>query len=532
MEGASLPLAELSADDRDPPPVPPASAALLEVRHLGKRFGPVTALTDASLTCRTGEIHALMGANGAGKSTLVKIISGVFPPDEGEILLGGQALRLESPAQAARLGIATVFQELSLFPHRTVAENVYAGHEPRRLGLVHRAALRRGTRDVFARLGIQHLDPDALVNDLSLADRQLIEIAKALVHDPRVLILDEGTSALAAEEVTKLFKLLRVLREQGLAIIFISHRIPELREIADRITILRDGRDVLVADMARFDESRLMDLVLGDAARAASIGAPRAILAETAPLLTVTNLSVPGRLRDVSLDVACGEVLGLTGLEGQGQSDLLLALFGVYRNAQGRVSLHGRSLRPTAPWRVKRASVAYIPNERKTAGLILGMSVRENIALPNLRRLTRFGMILRARERDAAEEMRGRLAIKTASIDEPAGALSGGNQQKVLIAKWLASDAELYLLHDPTRGIDIGAKQFVYAVIRELSAQGKAVILYSTETEELVSLCHRVLVMDRGRILCQLREGEIGEDAILRASVGLAADTEIAEARP
>jgi ribose transport system ATP-binding protein len=225
-------------------------------------------------------------------------------------------------------------------------------------------------------------------------------------------------------------------------------------------------------------------------------------------------------------------VLGLTGLEGQGQSDLLLALFGVYRNAQGRVSLHGRSLRPTAPWRVKRASVAYIPNERKTAGLILGMSVRENIALPNLRRLTRFGMILRARERDAAEEMRGRLAIKTASIDEPAGALSGGNQQKVLIAKWLASDAELYLLHDPTRGIDIGAKQFVYAVIRELSAQGKAVILYSTETEELVSLCHRVLVMDRGRILCQLREGEIGEDAILRASVGLAADTEIAEARP
>ncbi len=501
---------------------PVGATPILAVRHAAKRFGAVVALADASLACSAGEVHAIMGANGAGKSTLVKVLAGVHQPDAGDILLDGAAIRLETPAQAARLGIATVFQELSLFPSRTVAQNMFAGNEPRRLGLVSARTLHRATETVLAKMGVTHLDPRSRIDDLSLADRQLVEIGKAIGHEPRVLILDEGTSALARLEVEKLFELLRRLKAQGYAVLFISHRMPEIKEIADRITVFRDGRDVATGTADSLNEHRVVELMLGRSL-ATALEAPPPV--EKRPDLTslqVQGLSVPGRLRDVSLAVHPGEVFGLAGLEGQGQADLLLALFGVYRRPSGSVTVNGVPARVDAPWHAKRAGFALIPAERKTAGVLLPQSIRENIALPNLGRLATGPLVDPARERVCAEALVQRLSLKAASVEAPVSSLSGGNQQKVVLAKWLAADPLIYLMNDPTRGIDVGAKAAIYNLIRELAAAGKTVLFYSTETAELIALCRRVAVMDRGRILRVLDGAAVTEANILRTAVGLA----------
>ncbi len=498
-----------------------AESVVLTATHVAKRFGSVVALADASLTAAAGEIHAIMGANGAGKSTLVKVLSGVHRPDAGEIRLEGRAVRFENPAHAARLGIATVFQELSLFPSRTVAENVFAGREPLRFGMVNRRALRSQTAAVLNLLGVTHLDPDTGLGGLSLADRQLVEIAKAVSHEPRALIIDEGTSALARSEVVKLFELLRRLKARGLAILFISHRMPELREIADRMTVFRDGADVGGGRVDQMDEHRVVELMLGRRV-ASQLESPASRTPYDRPVsIKVEALSVPGRLDGVSLDLRRGEVFGLAGLDGQGQSDLLLALFGAYRRYSGAVSLDGRRVRLTAPWRARRAGIALIPAERKTAGLLLPLSIRENVALPNLRAMSIGPFVNPARERRVTEALMERLTLHAASVEAPATTLSGGNQQKVVLAKWLAADPSVFLLNDPTRGIDVGAKASIYALIRELSGAGKTVILYSTELAELIALCDRVAVMDRGRILRVLSSDEATEDAILRTAVGL-----------
>ena len=499
--------------------VPPA---VLAVRHAAKRFGAVVALADASLVCHAGEVHAIMGANGAGKSTFVKVVSGVHRPDAGEILFDGAPIRLESPSDAARRGIATVFQELSLFASRSVAENMFAGHEPCRFRLVDARALRRATEAVLDKLGVTHIDPRALVADLSLADRQLVEIGKAIGHEPRVLIFDEGTSALARPDVVKLFALVRRLKEQGLAILFISHRMPEIQEIADRVTVFRDGRDVATGETAALDEHRVVELMLGRSLARALEAPPPLERQPDVTLLAVRNLSVPGRLADVSLDIHPGEVFGLAGLEGQGQADLLLALFGAYRGPSGTVTVNGKPVHLTSPWRAKRAGFALIPAERKTAGVLLPQSIRENIALPNLRRLSNGLLVDPGRERARAEALGTRLNIKASSVEAAVSSLSGGNQQKVVLAKWLEADPLIFLMNDPTRGIDVGAKAAIYDLIRELVAAGKTVLLYSTETAELIALCRRVAVMDRGRVLRVLEGSAVTEDNILRTAVGLA----------
>jgi ribose transport system ATP-binding protein len=509
--------------ERDPPPAPAAASRqpVLAVRHAAKRFGPVVALADASLICGPGEIHAIMGANGAGKSTLVKILSGVHRPDSGQIEVDGRPVQFESPSHAARLGIATVFQELSLFSSRTVAENIFAGHEPRRFGLVDSRALLRQSAAVLERLGVSSIDPHRLVGDLSLADRQLVEIAKALSHDPRVLILDEGTSSLARAEVAKLFDLLLGLKASGLAILFISHRMPEIREIADGMTVFRDGRDVATGRTEDMSEHRVVELMLGRALAGALEAPPRRIAPTGPPVLETAGMTVPQRLADVSFSLRPGEVLGLAGLEGQGQSDLLLALFGTYRRQQGQIAVDGRPIVLSSPWAAKRAGLALIPAERKTAGALLPLSIRENIALPNLDRMSRGLFVRPGCERERAEALCKRIAVKAASVESPVGTLSGGNQQKIVLAKWLEADPKIFLLNDPTRGIDVGAKAAIYDLIQELAAAGKAIILYSTETAELTALCHRVMVMDRGRITRVLEEEEVTEDNILRTAVGL-----------
>lgn len=495
-------------------------ARLLEIGNVVKRFGSVTALSDVSFDLRQGEIHALLGANGAGKSTLVKILSGVFPPDRGNILLDGRPVSFASPSAAAAAGAATVFQELSLFPNRTVAENVLAGREPRRFGLIDRPALRRAARSVLERVGLGLIDLDQTVGDLSLADRQLIEIAKALSHAPRVLILDEATSALARTEVRRLFSLLRRLREEGLGIIFISHRMPEIRALADRVTVLRDGRDVMRCDITDFDEANFLGVMLGQEARTLTRGyvGPRPT---GAAAMEISGLSVPGRLHDIDLTLTEGEIVGLAGLDGQGQGDLLEALFGTYGNLRGDIRIAGKPVSLRAPWQARRAGVALVPLERKTAGVILPFSVRENLALPNLVRLSRGALIDRRAEAQETARLTRELMIKTDTPDTAVGKLSGGNQQKVAIGKWVGSMAKVYLFHDPTRGIDIAAKAAVHDVIRSLARRGCGVILYSSENEELVGLCHRVAVMDRGRIETVLEEEAITDEGILRATVGL-----------
>ncbi|QEL12489.1 sugar ABC transporter ATP-binding protein [Kushneria phosphatilytica] len=513
---------QTSASTRQTPSgtAPDEAALSLEAVGITRRFGGTTALDGADFSCRRGEIHVLLGANGAGKSTLVKILCGVQLPDEGELRVEGRTVRLHNPLEAASAGIAAVFQELSLCPHLSVAENIMLAHEPvGRLGQIRSRALNERVRALFERLDIRHIPPTRLVTRLPLADRQLVEIVKALSHDPRILIVDEGTSALGHEEVRRLFALLNRLRDEGRSILFISHRMAEVRELADRLTVFRNGRNVGTVEAREMDEGRLIEMMLGE--RIEQSFPPRAELAADAPtVLQVEGLGAGEILRDVSFSARAGEVLGIAGLEGQGQGDLLLALFGMLRRMTGQVRVHGRSVRLGTPWRATRAGFALIPEDRKTEGLLQPLSLRENIVMASLGGLTRLGWVERRRERATAERGMQRMEIRAASMELPVHALSGGNQQKVVIAKWLEAGGDIFLFYDPTRGVDVGTKRAFYALIEELAGAGKTVLLYTTELSELVGLCHRVLVMNDHRITCELEGEAISENAILAASLG------------
>lgn len=494
---------------------------LLKARGISKSFGGVHALNAADFSCRKGEIHALLGANGAGKSTLVKILAGVMPPDEGTITLGGETVRFAGPADAIAHGVATVFQELSLFTHLTVAENILIGHEPTgALGQVSRSRMRAQVQELLDSLGVTHLDPNALVSDLSLADRQLVEIFKALSRQPRLLILDEGTSALGGQEVDRLFDLLRNLRKSGTSVVFISHRMSEIRAFVDRMSIFRNGKDVATVAADEASDEEIVEMMLGQ--RVERSFPARNVVAEDADvLLEADRLSAGSELRDISFALKRGEVVGIAGLEGQGQGELLLALFGAYRRLSGEVRVGGKPTRLGTPWRAKRAGVVLIPEDRKTEGLILPMSVRENMTFATLPTHSSFGFVLKERERSFVERMIERLSISVASMAQPARSLSGGNQQKLVLAKWLEAGADVFLFYDPTRGIDVGTKQNFYELIAGLTKEGKGVLLYTTETSELIGLCHRVLVMDDGKIVRELAGGDITEENILSASLGL-----------
>ncbi len=494
---------------------------LLDARGISKSFGGVHALDSADFSCRRGEIHALLGANGAGKSTLVKILSGVIQPDSGTIELDGERVSFSGPADAVAKGVATVFQELSLFTHLTVAENIMIGHEPTTaLGQVDRRRMRSTVQALFDRLGIGHLDPSALVSELSLADRQLVEIFKALSREPRLLILDEGTSALGRQEVERLFDLLRNLSKSGTSVVFISHRMSEIRAFVDRMSVFRNGRHVASVAASDCSDEEIVEMMLGQRVER-SFPERGAVGPDAEVLLEVRDLTAGPRLRGISFGLRRGEVLGIAGLEGQGQGELLLALFGAYRRLGGTVRVGKGARRLGTPWRAKRAGIALIPEDRKTEGLILPMSVRENITFATLPDHSRLGFVSRVRERRFVERMIDRLSIRVASMEQPARSLSGGNQQKLVLAKWLEAGADIFLFYDPTRGIDVGTKQSFYELITGLTREGKGVLLYTTETSELIGLCHRVLVMDDGAIVAELEGEEITEPKILAASLGL-----------
>nr|WP_246753859.1 sugar ABC transporter ATP-binding protein [Jiella flava] len=501
------------------PARPSGGKTLLSARGISKSFGGVHALQAANFACERGEIHALLGANGAGKSTLVKILSGVQRPDAGTIAIAGETVDFAGPTDAVAHGVATVFQELSLFPHRTVAENIFIGHEPTGfLGQISQSRLRAAVGDLFASLGVDHIRPNALVADLSLSDRQLVEIFKALSRKPRLLILDEGTSALGRKEVQRLFALLRKLRAGGTSVIFISHRMSEIREFVDRMTVFRNGHHVATVAANAASDAEIVEMMLGQ--RVERSFPTKTVVSEAeAPLLEVAGLAAGSDLKGVSLTVRRGEVLGIAGLEGQGQGTLLLTLFGAYRRAAGTVRIDGAPARIGTPWQAKARGIALIPEDRKTEGLVLPMSVRENITFSVLARLGRFGFVSPAKERRFVESMMQRLAVKAASMGLPARSLSGGNQQKLVLAKWLETGADVFLFYDPTRGIDVGTKQAFYELIAGLTREGKGVVLYSTETSELIGLCQRVAVMDDGRIAETLEGDAITEENILAASL-------------
>jgi len=500
-----------------------APAAFFRMEGVSKRYGGVRALEKAELAVRAGRIHAILGENGAGKSTLIKIMAGVVAPDEGRMTLDGQDVAFASPAQAAAAGIACVFQELSLIPDLSVADNISISVPPRRFGVIDRAAQRRIAEDALARAGASDIHPRSLVKDLPLSRRQLVEIAKALAWKPRILILDEATSALTAGDVERVFAVLKRLRAEGMALLYISHRMHEIAELADECTVFRNGRNVASYDAGTRSDNEVVEMMIGREYHNVFPAKPaRSASAET-PVLECRNLGWTDRLRDISFSIGKGEVVGLGGLDGQGQRELLLALFGVLRATTGAVLIDGADVKLGSPAaaRADGIGMALIPEDRKTEGLMLPMTVRENLSFAALDRVSRSGIIDRPAEEKLIDDMVKLLAIKTAGLDIPVGALSGGNQQKVVIAKWLMRQPRLILLNDPTRGIDVGTKQEIYQLLRKLADAGAAILFYSTDYDELIGCCDRVLVLYDGGIVRELAGEAITVHALIASALNI-----------
>jgi ribose transport system ATP-binding protein len=495
------------------------TAAAIDAVGVSRSFGGVIALAEASLSARFGEVHALVGENGAGKSTLIKILGGTVKADSGTVRIAGEDVTVSGPAAARRLGVGTVFQELTLFPWMTVAENLFVGREPRGpTRLIQRRRLARDAEDVLARFGVQGIDPRALAGSLALAQRQIVEITAAFMREPRILLLDEPTSALAENEVEWLFGLVRRLRDDGACILFTSHRWGEVASLADRITILRNGTNV--ATRPRFDEGEAVTLMTGRTIDRMYPDRP-AVDEGAEVALAAHDLGGDG-LHGVSFELRRGEILGVGGLAGQGQPELFLSLFGARKLSRGQVEIGGRRVRLRSPADAIRRglAIALVPEDRKTEGLMLPMSVKDNLTLAVLGRISRAGIVRRKREQSFVEEAIQRLQIRTRNPGVQAvGTLSGGNQQKVLIGRWLLAEPDVLLLFDVTRGVDVGTKHDLYQLVVELAAQGKALLYYSSETEEIAQLCHRVLVMREGKIVSELSGPDADAEALVAAAL-------------
>jgi ribose transport system ATP-binding protein len=502
-----------------------AAVPLFRMEGVSKRYGGVRALEEAELSVHSGRVHAILGENGAGKSTLIKVMAGVVAPDKGRMTLEGREVSFPDPAAANQAGVVCIFQELSLIPDLSVADNIAISNPPKRFGLIDRRAQRRIAEEALARAGGEDIHPMAPVKDLPLSRRQIVEIAKALARRPRILILDEATSALTAADVTKVFAVLKRLRSEGLALLYISHRMHEIAEIADECTVFRNGRNVATYRAGTKTDNEVVEMMIGR--EYSHVFPPKqAVPRDKSPVIEVRNLSWTQRLRDISLAVRAGEVVGLGGLDGQGQRELLLALFGVLKGVSGEILIDGKPTPIASPEAAKcrQIGMALIPEDRKTEGLMLPMAVCDNLSFAALDRLSHAGIIDRTAERKAIEEMIKLLAIRTDGVDKPVGSLSGGNQQKVVIAKWLMVSPRIILLNDPTRGIDVGTKQEIYQLLRQLADSGAAIIFYSTDYDELIGCCNRVLVLYDGAVKRTLVEEEITERALIASALNIAAD--------
>ena len=493
-------------------PVSAATNPLLRMVAVTKSYPGVRALDGVDFDLAAGEVHALLGENGAGKSTLIKVLAGVHQPDGGRLELDGRPVVLRSPADATRAGIAVVHQELVLIPTLTVRENLFLGRARTRRGLVHHREERERARALFARLGFA-LDPEARVRDLSVADQQLVEIARALDLDARVLILDEPTSSLSPSEAASLLDVLADLAARGMGVIYISHRLEEIERIADRVTVLRDGARVPSgATRGEWIEAMVgRPLDQEYPARRSHAGDVR---------LEVRGLSRPPAVQDVDFDLRAGEVLGLTGLVGAGRTELARLICGADRAARGSVRLDGQPVDLSSPRTTIRAGIGYLSEDRKGEGLLLDRSLRENFALANDATLTRRGRLLRALEAARFRHHADALRMKYTEAEQPARGLSGGNQQKLVLARWLQRDAEVLILDEPTRGIDVGARYEIYVLIRELAARGKSLLVISSDLPEVLGICDRVLVLHEGRLTADLAVDGLTQEQLLTAALG------------
>ncbi len=472
----------------------------VRMRGISKAFNGVRVLDGVDFEVAGGEIHALVGGNGAGKSTLMKILEGVHVPDEGVIEIADRAVAFHSSRDARAAGVAMIFQELSLVPTLTVAQNVFLTREPRDgLGFIDDRDAENRTRALFAELGID-IDPRADLGELPMALRQLTEIAKALAQNARILIMDEPTSSLGRSETEQLFSLMRRLRDRGIAIVYISHRMEEVFEISDRITVLRDGVRVLTVPTPQATMEEIINAIVGRPYVAATNGRAPGHVEAGEVLLEVRNLVREPRLRGVSFVLRRGEIVGLAGLMGSGRTELVRAIFGIDRPDSGEVLVRGRPVRPGDPEAAMAAGIGLIPEDRAGQGLVVDHSIRENLLVPILSRLTRAGIVDDGRGDRVCEDFRARLQIKAHSLGQPVRSLSGGNQQKVVIAKWLATEPQILLMDEPTAGVDIGTKQEIVQLIRRLANEGRAILFISSELPELLAAADRVLIMRHGRI--------------------------------
>jgi rhamnose transport system ATP-binding protein len=489
----------------------------LELEHATKRFGAVRALEDGTITLFPGEAHALLGENGAGKSTLVKILAGVHQPDSGVLRIDDQPVVFAGPADARDAGVSIIYQEPSLFPDLTVAENIFMGRQPLTAGRrIDKRAMERSALEIFSRLGVA-LDPGRPARGLSVADQQIVEIAKALSLNARVLVMDEPTAALTLVEVDRLFEVIKTLRASGAAVLFISHRLEEVFACCQRVTIMRDGRFVRTAPI---EEVTVDDIIRSMVGRDLEALFPKTESTPGDVVLEVDGLYSEGVFRHISFNVRGGEIVALAGLVGAGRSEVARAIFGVDRRTAGTVRLCGAELPNGDAQAAMAAGLALVPEDRRQQGLVMDMSIEENVALASLSRLSHLGLVRRASERKLATTWASRLQLKFGRMRNAVSTLSGGNQQKVVLGKWLAREPKLLIIDEPTRGIDVGTKAEVHRILDDLVHRGMAILMISSELPEVLGMADRVIVLREGRITAELSRAEATEDSVMRAATG------------
>lgn len=491
---------------------------ILELRGIHKSFGAVMALQGANLSLLRGQVTALVGENGAGKSTLVKTLAGLHPQDQGQVFLDGEEVSFRDPLHAREAGIAVIYQEPTMFPDLTVAENIFMGRQP--LGSfrrIDRKSMRRMAMELFTRLGVK-MDPDRIAQGLSIADQQVVEIAKAISLDARVLIMDEPTAALSGVEVERLFAVTRTLQDSGAAVLFISHRFEEVFALADWITVMRDGAHVITAPASELSVDQVIRQMVGRDV-ASLFPKQDAEIGDVA--LEVRNLSRKGVFHDISFTVKAGEIVGLSGLVGAGRSEVARAIFGIDRYDAGEVLIRDKPLKALSSSAAMAAGVGFVPEDRRKQGLVMELPVSRNLTLTLRRQLSRFGLLTNRSEAATTSEWAKRLQIKTGSPNSPVSTLSGGNQQKVVLGKWLATRPKILIIDEPTRGIDVGTKSEVHRLISELAGTGLAVLMISSELPEVLGMSDRVLVMHEGRITAELTRGEATEETVMTAATGV-----------
>lgn len=495
----------------------------MEMKGITKRYGGVTALQDVHFSCNLGTIHAILGENGAGKSTLIKVLSGVVQPDSGTMTLDGAPVQFNHPLEANEAGIVCIFQELSLLPELSVADNICITDSSRRLGLIDHKTQRRRTEALLAQVGCEDINPLEWVNNLPLSRRQMVEIAKALGRNPKLLILDEATSALTGSDVERVYEILRKLRDKdGLSLLYISHRMHEIEELADVCSVFRNGQHIKTFPRHLHNDEEIVQLMIGREMKRIFPKKPQWDIS-LPTVLEVEKLSWINQLQDISFTVGKGEIVGIGGLDGQGQRELLLALFGVLKDVQGVIRIDGKPVQIRTPSHAKslRKKMALVPEDRKMEGLMLAMSIAENISMASLSHLQRYFIIEQRAESNNIQDMIEKLKIKVGNVRDAVSTLSGGNQQKVVIAKWLMTGAQIILLNDPTRGIDVATKQEIYQLLRDLADAGTSILFYTTDYDELIGSCDRVLILYQGKIVSELKGENITETNIISNALNL-----------